>query len=146
MTFAPLPPGPFGCILADPPWRFIAYSGPTIPSRRPDRLYESVNLFVTADPNARELDEGTIVQATVSLAVQRIGEWAYRNRDRCPDEDAIPSQMIVGVLTGLAIGVGQFNYDIDDVIIKGMAVMKTAASDAEGVDSARFATPTAGKN
>ena len=29
----PLPPGPYGCILADPPWAYKTYSGDAIPAR-----------------------------------------------------------------------------------------------------------------
>ena len=37
---APLPPGPFGCILADPPWSFVTYGKKrTIPHRAAEEHY-----------------------------------------------------------------------------------------------------------
>lgn len=41
--FEPLPSGPYPCILVDPPWRFMAYSGATVPSRR-GQLYATLSL------------------------------------------------------------------------------------------------------
>lgn len=43
MTAGPLPAGPFGCILADPPWSFLTYSGAGVPTQAADP-YETLNL------------------------------------------------------------------------------------------------------
>jgi N6-adenosine-specific RNA methylase IME4 len=67
-AFAPLPAGPFGVILADPPWRFMSYSGPTIPSRRPDRLYESVSLA-----DLKRLDVASVAARDCALYVWTFG-------------------------------------------------------------------------
>jgi N6-adenosine-specific RNA methylase IME4 len=45
-TFAPLPPGPFGVILADPPWAYKA--GTTDPSRRIENHYATLDYRVMA--------------------------------------------------------------------------------------------------
>jgi N6-adenosine-specific RNA methylase IME4 len=37
-----LPPGPFGAILADPPWSFVTYSGPGVPTQAADP-YKTMN-------------------------------------------------------------------------------------------------------
>jgi N6-adenosine-specific RNA methylase IME4 len=39
-----LPPGPFGAILADPPWAFKAWSGPDLPSRAADAHYSTMSM------------------------------------------------------------------------------------------------------
>ena len=108
-------------------------------------MAECRQMYITADPGG--LDESTLVQGVVSLAVQRICEWAHRHRSLCAeDPDAVPSQTIVGALTGVAIGVDQFGYDIDDVILKGIMVMKVAAKDLGRADLGQFKTPTNEKN
>lgn len=40
----PLPPGPFACVLADPPWSFLTWSGKTgTPHRTPDDHYGTMS-------------------------------------------------------------------------------------------------------
>lgn len=109
-------------------------------------MAECLQMYLTADQGG-DLPESVRVQGIVSLAVQRICEWAHRNRGLSEaDPDVVPSHAIVGILTGLAIGVDQFGYDIDDVILKAIGVMKVAALDAARVDLGRFRTPDGEKN
>lgn len=45
MMAAPLPSGPYGCILADPPWSWVSYSGKgSAPHRTEDAPYEVLTL------------------------------------------------------------------------------------------------------
>ena len=45
-----LPPGPFGCILADPPWAFKTYSGErTLPTRGAHEHYQTADTSVIAE-------------------------------------------------------------------------------------------------
>jgi N6-adenosine-specific RNA methylase IME4 len=46
-TFAPLPPGPFSIILADPPWAYDAHT--TDPSRRIENHYATLDYRVIAE-------------------------------------------------------------------------------------------------
>ena len=41
---APLPAGPFGCILADPPWQFVNRTGKVAPEHRRLSRYETMDL------------------------------------------------------------------------------------------------------
>lgn len=60
MSVAPLPPGPFGCILADPPWAFLTYGKKnTTPHRGADDHYatmtrDELRAMPVADVAARD--------------------------------------------------------------------------------------------
>lgn len=41
---APLPPGPFDVILADPPWRYVTFTPATVSSRAPENHYQTMRL------------------------------------------------------------------------------------------------------
>lgn len=50
MSVQPLPPGPFGCILADPPWAFKTFSGKrATPHRSANDHYVTTDTRVLAD-------------------------------------------------------------------------------------------------
>lgn len=40
----PLPQGPFGCLLADPPWRFTSYGGAHLAPTQGDQPYSTMSL------------------------------------------------------------------------------------------------------
>lgn len=63
-----LPPGPFGCILADPPWAFLTYSKPkgTIPQRRNDSGAEDHYATMTRD-DLRALPVGAVAATDCAL-------------------------------------------------------------------------------
>lgn len=65
---APLPAGPFGCILADPPWAFITYSRPKgcVPQRRDDRGAEDHYAVMSAD-ELRDLDVASVAAKDCAL-------------------------------------------------------------------------------
>lgn len=44
MGLAPLPTGPFGCILADPPWQFVNRTGKVAPEHRRLTRYDTMDL------------------------------------------------------------------------------------------------------
>ena len=44
MTHQPIPSGPFGCILADPPWRFVTYNEQSAVPTQASDPYETMTL------------------------------------------------------------------------------------------------------
>lgn len=51
----PLPAGPFGTILADPPWRFINRTGKVAPEHRRLERYETMTTSEIMDVSVREV-------------------------------------------------------------------------------------------
>jgi hypothetical protein len=92
-------------------------------------MAECRELVTQMDPEADEMPQPYLVQAIVSLAVQRIMQWASRNTDLCENPETVPSHAIIGALTALGIGATMFDYDIDDVLAKARLVMRAAATD-----------------
>lgn len=74
------------------------------------------------------VDDGPLLmQATVSLAVQRTMRCAALAGEVSDDE---LTQIVIGALTGLAIGATNLHCDIDDVVRRGGPIMRRAARDA----------------
>lgn len=95
-----------------------------------DFMEECRQKLAESDPAWADLDEGYRAQAAVSLAVQRILHWAERDRGRCEDRDTIPSQAIVGVLTGVGIGSAMFGYDHRDISTKAKLIIHKSSREA----------------
>jgi hypothetical protein len=96
-----------------------------------DAFMEECRLLAqAADPNLAEVGPELQEQLVVSLAVQRIIEWATRQKYDGVDADVVNSQAVVGVLTGLGIGVAMLGYDAEDIIRRGQKALRTAAKGA----------------
>jgi hypothetical protein len=89
-------------------------------------LADCRQLAITGDPSLLQRPRYEVVQATMSVAVQRMLHWAHRHRPDATDPEEIPTQAIVGVMTGVGISAANFGYDPAAVARKGGAVLVTA--------------------
>ena len=87
-------------------------------------------LALTASPSAADLGPEAMMQAVVSMAVQRIMQWAARQQLDGVDADVTSSQAIIGLLTGLGTGLAMFGYSPEDVLGRGRGVVLSANRDA----------------
>jgi N6-adenosine-specific RNA methylase IME4 len=65
-----LPPGPFGCLLVDPPWSFKTYSGEGVPTQGPDPY------AVLSIDDLKELPVASVAAADCALILWYSGTHA----------------------------------------------------------------------
>lgn len=99
-------------------------------------LAECRKTILESDPTVGDLPEPKIVQASMSLAVQMLLHWAHVHREEAPDPDMIPTDAIVGVVTGLGIAVAMFAYDPNEVVDGVLPAFGRAWADAAGLQVA----------
>jgi hypothetical protein len=91
---------------------------------------ECRRIAASCDPNWGELEEAHRVQATISMAVQRVIEWANRNRACCADPETVPTQALLGALSAIGITSALFGYQGEDVAAKARKLIRTSAAEA----------------
>lgn len=95
-----------------------------------DLFMEECRQIILSSTEGAALGGSDLAQASASLAVQRIMQWSARRQFDGVDADVMSSQVLVGALTGVGIGVAMHGYDVDDVLRRGTQMIRGAAKDA----------------
>lgn len=107
-------------------------------------LADCRQVLMTSDPAMTEVTHPQLIQAMMSVAVQRMLHWSSLHRGEDADADAIPTQAVVGAFTGVGISLAMFGYDPESVLRQCLPAMARAWLDAcatvatEGSDAVRF--------
>jgi hypothetical protein len=89
---------------------------------------DCLQLARLADPDLDSLSPTFRLQLVVSLAVQRLMEWAYRQPGH---QEANTSQALLGGFTALGIATAEMGFDEMEVVKRGGVAFLTAHQDRE---------------
>jgi hypothetical protein len=83
-------------------------------------------ILLTADEGMAQEDRPHLIQAMISLAMQRLIHWAHTHSDEAGDPDMIPTQAFVGAFGGLGFALAMMEYDPEEVLSRCLPVLARA--------------------
>lgn len=87
-------------------------------------------VLLTSDPKMTEVSPGQLVQAMMSLSMQRSMHWASLHRGEAENPDEIPGQALIGAFTGIGIALAMLSFDPENVLRECIPAMGRAYLDA----------------
>lgn len=93
-------------------------------------LADCREVLLASDPTIKEVTHPQLIQAMVSMAMQRMMHWSALHRGEDENPELIPGQALLGAFTGIGISVAMFEYDPENVLQGCVPAMMRAWGDA----------------